>query len=762
MSAAVAEPMTVATAPRARRGVRPELLLAGLAFFVSGASGLVYQVAWQRILALHSGVGIYSIAMIVGAFMAGLGVGSHFGGLFSLRVDARRSLKLFALVELGIGVFGALSCWIYYDLLYLKASWLYSPAWRAGILHFFGLFIPTFLMGTSLPFLVRGLVAELRTAGRTIGLLYGINLLGAAFGAALTPWVLIRLVGIRHAVLYAAAGNVLSGLLGLAAGAFLRPTAEDDAASADDVDDAPPTRHRFPLWLALYALSGFCALALEILWFRVLEMAVKSTAFTFGTVLSLYLLGSAIGCLIGAPLVARLRNPLKTFLLLQCVLLVYSGLAITLLVTLPPSTPGYAWYVGYWGKGWFGLGSTWEPVQFWHLYVFLPAAIFALPTVLMGLSFPTLQRAVHDDRRTSGRKVGMLQAANIAGCVAGSLLVGLLALDLLGTTGTFRALMLVGLVFAVVGARHFGWRSSFAPLAASLALLAILIPGQRRFWLRLHGADRHGDQVLLEEDASGVGAIIPARNGAFTVHVHGKSHSWIPFGGIHSRLGAAPSMMHPAPLDVAIIGLGSGDTAWASAARPETRSLTVFEISGPQPRLLQQLAAIQPFPELRSLLGDPRLRIRLADGRNALEQEGKLYDVIEADALWPIAPYSGNLYSVEFFRQCMRRLKPGGILCTWAPTARVYSSFTQAAPHIVGLGDRSVLFGSNEPIVLDPDTWRARALSPPVVKYLGEESAEGTAWLLQRVQQLHRMRRRQRTERMNYDLFPRDEFHTPD
>jgi SAM-dependent methyltransferase len=343
--------------------------------------------------------------------------------------------------------------------------------------------------------------------------------------------------------------------------------------------------------------------------------------------------------------------------------------------------------------------------------------------------------------------------------VAGSLLVGLLALDLMGTTGTFRALMIVGVLFAAVGARHFGWRSAFAPLAASLALLAVLIPGQRTFWLRLHGADNRA--VLMEEDASGVGAIIPQQNGNWTVHVHGKSHSWIPFGGIHSRLGAAPSMIHPAPLDVAIIGLGSGDTAWASAARKETRSLTVFEISGPQPKLLRQLAAAQPFPELRNLLSDPRLRIRLADGRTALEQEGKLYDVIEADALWPIAPYSGNLYSVEFFQQCMRRLKPGGILCTWAPTPRVYASFTRAAPYIVGLGDRSVLFGSNEPIEVDPEAWRARVLSPEVVAYLGDERAQGTAWLLERVQVLHRYRRRQLIKNMNFDLFPRDEFHSP-
>jgi SAM-dependent methyltransferase len=758
VSAAVAQPVAAAL-PRTGRRARPELLLAGLAFFVSGASGLVYQVTWQRILALHSGVGIYSIAMIVGAFMAGLGVGSHYGGLFSLRVDARRSLRLFAMVELAIGLFGALSCWLYYDLLYLKAAWMYTPAWRAGILHFAGLFLPTFLMGTSLPFLVRALVSDLRTAGRTIGLLYGINLLGAACGAALTPWVLIRILGMRDAVLVAAVGNALAGILGLAAGRFLRADGDaDTAADAPGALSAPPVPQRYPLWLALYALSGFCALALEILWFRVLEMAVKSTAFTFGTVLALYLLGAALGCLAGAPLVERMKAPLKIFLLLQCALLVYSGVAIALLVTLPTDTPVYAWYTGYWGKGWFGLGTTWEPQQFWHLYVLLPAAIFAIPTVLMGLSFPTLQRAVLDDLRTSGRKVGLLQAANIAGCVAGSLLVGLLALDHVRTTGTIRALMVLGLVFAAVGARHFGWRSAFAPLALALAVLAVVMPGQRAFWMRLHGAD--DPAVLLKEDASGVGALVP-KGDNWVVFVHGKSHSWIPFGGIHSRLGAAPSMIHPAPLDVAIIGLGSGDTAWASASRPETRSLTVFEISGPQPVLLRQLADRQNLPELKHLLDDPRLRIRVADGRNALEQEGALYDVIEADALWPIAPYSGNLYSVEFFQQCMRRLKPGGILCTWAPTPRVYASFTQAAPYIAGLGDRSVLFGSNQPIEIDVETWRRRALSPEVVAYLGRERAEGAAWLLERVQALHRYRRRQLPRNMNFDLFPRDEFHSP-
>ena len=126
-----------------RLRARAPLALVAAAFFVSGAAGLVYQVAWQRILALHSGVGIYSIAMIVAAFMAGLGIGSHLGGRLSTRTTPGRALALFGALEAAIGVFGALSAWIYYDLLYLRAAWPHAPARPAVVLHFLRLLLPT-------------------------------------------------------------------------------------------------------------------------------------------------------------------------------------------------------------------------------------------------------------------------------------------------------------------------------------------------------------------------------------------------------------------------------------------------------------------------------------------------------------------------------------------------------------------------------------------------------------------------------------------
>jgi spermidine synthase len=742
-----------------RSGAAP-LVLAAAAFLVSGASGLVYQVAWQRILALMSGVGIYSIAMIVAAFMAGLGAGSHLGGRYSLRLTPRRALLTFALVELGIGAFGAASVWLYYDVLHRRALFLYASPWTAGPMHFLTLAIPTLLMGTSLPFLVRALVGEARTAGRTIGVLYGINLLGAALGALLTPWFLIRYYGVRGAVFSAAAGNAAAGLIAIALHAYFRTrgTEPDPPVAATQAAGGGETQG-FALWMSLYALSGFCALSLEILWFRLLEVAVKANAFTFGTMLALYLLGSAVGCLLGAPFVARLRRPLRTFLLCQCALLAYAGAAIVLLAVWPLDRFPLDWYANYWRQpGGFSLGGDPSNTRaLTRLYLWLPFAMFGPPTVLMGFAFPVLQRAVHDDPRTSGHKVGLLQAANIVGCVAGSLAVGLLALAWLGTAGTMRLLMVAGAVFAIVGLRRFGARTVFAPSLLALLALAVLMPGQRRLWLRIHGSD--AENALVEEDATGVSAILPTPNPPWRVFVGGKSHSWLPFGGIHSSLGAAPAIVHPAPVDVAIIGLGSADTAWAAGCREETRSITVFEISGPQPRLLRQLGAREDLPGLRSFLADPRVRIAVADGRNALARDGRLYDLIEADALWPDVSYAGNLYSAQFFAQCAQRLKPGGVICTWAPTPRVYAAFTRGIRHVVGRPD--VLIGSNEPIPYDPAAWRARLASPAVSAYLGPRGVADAEQLLKQLRPRNLRGRVQPARETNFDLFPRDEFQTP-
>ena len=742
---------------------RHHLLVLGLAFFVSGASALVYQVAWQRILALHTGVGIESIAVIVGAFMAGLGIGSHLGGRLSLRLAARRALLAFASLEIAIAVWGALSGSLYYDLLYVRLGSLYADPVRGALLHLVTLLPPTILMGMSLPLLVRGSVRSVSTAGRTIGALYGVNVLGASAGALLTPWVLVRFFGLRGALVGAAIGNSLAGLCALWVATKAMTETDDSvgtlpAGEAAPTEVAPGSGESRPLgqWVALYAASGFCALSLEILWFRFVEVAVKSTAFTFGTVLALYLLGAGLGSVVTAGQVRRITRPLSAFLLCQCLLLLYAGAIVVLFVALPLEGSWLRALVAFWREpsGGFVLPGTGNLARLVNLYLFLPVALFGLPTILMGASFPILHRAVQDDPRTSGQKTGLLQAANLVGCILGSLGTGLLGLRFLGTAGSFRLLMVLGLGFAWLGFRS-GRTRLFAALAAGLLVLTAVMPDRNALWSRLHGVP--AGSAYVDEDATGVAALLPTGKRRWNVVFGGKRHSWIPFGGVHSHLGAMAALVHPEPRDIAIIGLGSGDTAWAASCRPETRSVTIFELSAMQPQLLRRLLRSNDVPKLRDLLDDPRIRIVLKDGRNALASGEELFDIIEADALWPTAAYSGNLYSEQFFALCARKLKPGGIMCTWAPTRRVTAGFARVFPNVVAVERGSILLGSKERIPLMRDVWRESLVEGPVHEYLGASLAHQ---VLEKIRAVRRVELETSGE-SNDDLFPRDEFATP-
>ncbi len=746
--------LTEAPAVReSREGAR--FALVGAAFLLSGAAALVYQVVWQRLLAFHTGVGITSIALIVAAFMAGLGFGSHLGGVVSARVSPRAALRLFAGIEIAVGLVAAFSCPFYYGWLARHASSLYSSTAGMAAAHFLALLVPTGLMGMSLPFLVRAMVTDTSTASRTIGTLYGVNVLGASLGALLAPWVLIRFFGMEGAVRAGVAANLLAAVAALLAG-----RGGVSAAGTETVPESPVSRtgpRSLLLWMALYALSGFCALSLEILWFRLTEVSLKSTAFTFGTVLCLYLLGLGTGSLLGGRISSRFAAPLRVFLDAQCLLLLYSALAVALLVWLPPGTPLYRWFFAYWRSGdFYQLGADWNVASLLRLYLLLPLFLFGPPTVLMGISFAALQRAVQDDPRTSGRKVGFLQAANIAGCVAGSLFAGLLFLDRFGTTGSLRVLLLLGLVFAGVRGWQLAARAGLL-WAGALGLAAFLLPAPDALWRRLHGVAGEARPSFIGEDATAVSAVLPLETSHWRVTVNGLPHSWIPFEGIHTLLGAVPAMIHPAPEEVAVIGLGSGETASAVASRRETREITVFEIAGAQPRLLRAVAGIARLPDLERFLRDERVRIVIADGRNALLRSERRYDLIQVDALYRTSAMSGNLYSVEFFRLCASRLKPGGIVCSQTPTRRAALSFAAGVPYAIDLGN--IMVGSNEPMPIDVPAWQARLFAPEVLAWFGPEVAEG---ILARLREARPPWGNPRSRRgLNLDLFPRDEFSTP-
>jgi spermidine synthase len=732
-----------------------------MAFFVlSGAAALVYQVAWQRLLALTTGVAVHSVAIITAAFMAGLGIGSHLGGTLSARLTPRGSLRAFAVVEAAVAAFAMLSVPLYYFVLYQHAEWLYDGLLRGTIAHFVSLLLPTALMGMSLPLLVRGLVWERARASRTIGLLYAANALGAAAGAALTPWVLLRFLGVPGAVMVGACASSVAAAGGLAiaqrlpAGEIPPPSGDRGGAAWTGVEPAQP----FASWLLLYALSGFVSLSLEMVWFRFLDVAAKGAAFTFGTLLAVYLAGFAAGTLVASRRAPVMQRPLAVFLLCQVGMVLVTLGAHALLVWLPADWPLLSALVEYGHRTYGPQMHPFRWVEFLAIYAALPVFLFGPSTFLMGFGFPVLQRATQGDPTLSGHRVGLLQAANIAGCTVGSLLTGLELFDLVGTAGVFRGLALVA-----AGVAGFGlWRlreRRFAVLAVLLVAGAAAFPSNARLWRRLHGDPPPADS-FVEEDAATVTALTPRSEQAgfsYQMEINGRGESWLPYGWLHTVIGAVPAVAHARPEEVAVIGLGSGDTAWAASCRPETRRTVVFEIASNQMRLLRRVADYPRMARLREFLTDPRISVVKDDGRRRLRVDGRRYDLIVTDSIDPDLSMSVYIYSFEHYRLLRNRLKPGGMICVLARTPRIRAAIQRVFPHTVALGP-DLRLASLDPIPIDKEVWLARLDDPQVIDYLGKSRTRLVAGFIEQAKVPPPL---PEWAEVNHDLVPLDEFARP-
>jgi spermidine synthase len=434
---------------------------------------------------------------------------------------------------------------------------------------FAGLLWPTFLMGCSLPFLSKAVVSEIAGSAKLIGWLYGLNTLGAGVGAFVGGWYLIGTFGFDKAIYVGASLNLVvavGGLL-LARGLGMADTVRRPAPrSLDDSDSGVVWR-----WSLLVFISGFLIVALQIVWYRLIGVLLQSNGYSFSLVLSVFLLGDAAGLLVGARTIDRIADPRRFFLLMQ-------GIATALALA-------GAWFV-YWAIGAGILPATFVDRDVMSgkpddvvLIVILLLIVVLPASFIMGFSFPVVQKAVQRDIDRLGQRVGLVQLANIVGNSAGSLVAGLLLLDLLGTAGTLMLLVAIGLGFATLQiATSPGARWAYPP-ALLLILGLVFFPPDRDFWHRLHGLNV--EKAIIAEDKTGLSVLKMANEQDGKLYIQGHSQSRLPFDTVHVFLGAIGPLTHPAPKRVLVIGSGTGGTPYAAGLHPGTERVRVIEIVAP-------------------------------------------------------------------------------------------------------------------------------------------------------------------------------------
>jgi spermidine synthase len=691
--------------PRARDGLLRGFLAV---FFVAGLPALIYQVAWHRILSLFFGVDVYSTAVTVAAFMAGLGIGSLVGGWLADRTG--RPEAWYAAVELLLAVLGASSALLFPAIGAVVAG---GGLGVVAVSSFVLLLIPTTLMGMSLPLVSRIVVVE-GEIGARISHLYGLNTLGAAVGALLTTYVLIGWLGLDGTVYVAA---LLNGALALTVWllsarrrhATLEPASRPAAATTGDRGGSIATI------LLLSFGSGLVALGYELVWYRVLSIVLHGTVYVFGTVLCVYLLGIAVGSLSAA----RTIDSPGCLLRFGRAQLLMAGYVLLLFVVLGrlSALPGLrhvlaaSFFTSFHPSPELAAGQ----VSLVSLYSLLDipmwtVGILGIPTFLMGYGFPNLVRAAACSMARLGGSIASVYCANIVGATAGSLLVGFVALEYLGSERTLLLLALLGTALGVtpLGERRGLLRVDHA-LPLAVGALALLFPGPGEVIRALHFAGFPDVRYVGKEDRSGVVAlrrqdrvlVFPEEEkilGASKLYIDGSAHGRGDGSDPPSHWPVELAMASlPPPRRVLSIGLGDGTMCAAALKSDELQQLVIVELNAALAEVLGTT------PRGAAVLGSPRVRYVVDDGRRwLLANPGERFDVIMMSPLHAAHAFGGNLFSREFLQTIRGHLTDRGSLVVttvdFFSTARTIASVYE---HVIR-ADLNTYVARAMPFQLDP------------------------------------------------------------
>lgn len=718
--------------------------LIALLLFGSGFCALLYETTWLREFRLVFGASTAASAVVIGVFMAGVGLGGVLLGRIS--ETRARPLAFYGKLELIVAGTAALS-----PLLILGARYLYvalggseamgptvGTALRL-ILAALIIGVPTFAMGGTLPAAVRAAVSSEDVQRRAVGLVYGANTLGAVTGAAIGTFYCFENFGNRLTLWMAAALNVLIAMMALYVSKSQEFVGESKLprqfGKKEDQTQASPV---FVFTAA--GLVGFSFFLMELVWYRMLGPLLGGSTFSFGLILAVALLGIGLGGAAYAFLGLRHAASLH-FFALTCaaealfIAIPYAlgdGIAMAAMLLRPLGTLGF-----------YGHVVAWTAVC---LIVIFPAAFIA------GVQFPVLIALVGKGRTNVGSQTGFAYGSNTAGALLGSLAGGFGFIPLFSAPGVWRivtvllsALALIAVVLAARESKR--WLRAIAPLASVLvALLMLRAAGPTAFWR--HGqigvgrvAKYQGSANEMRDLANSIrrsiaweadgreSSVALAKADSFSFIINGRTDGNAKGdAGTQIMSGLIGAALHPEAAKAMVVGLGTGSTAGWLAAVPNIQRVDVVEL---EPAVLKVAENCAPIN--RDALHNPKLHVTIGDARETLLTTREKYDIIVSEPSNPYRAGIAGLFTREYYQSINRCLQPGGMFFQWVQAYDIddrtmqilYSTLGSVFANIESwqteTGDL-LLLASHEPAHYDADALRTRLTEEPF------KSALSAAW----------------------------------
>lgn len=732
MSSARRARPSAAIAPQAdpvRAERRAALVFPALLLFASGSAALVFQVLWIKQLALIVGVDVYAVTIGVSAFFAGLAGGSFVFGRWADR--SARPMRLYARIEVAIALLAVLSTYAlaYAAALFARGEAIVGPlAWALPILL---VGLPAGCMGGTLPVLTRAIADDHHGLAGTGGTLYAANTAGAIVGTLLAPFVLIPTFGVRGAALCAAALNVA-----VAAAAFVLDRSFSPRRVPSRAAATAPLPTDRALAFTLYALAGAIALGYEVVWTQVVVQFTSTRAFAFAVTLAVYLGGLFIGSVLYARLSDRIRDPWAVFgvLIAAAGTIAMLELAVLGRWIIMLQTMAERAVLQLWDSALAGMCAR---------FAVAAACVVLVPTIVLGATLPLALRLTVAAGYV-GRDVGRVLAFNTVGGIAGSVLAGFILVPLLGLVRTLAALALAAGAVGLVAVFRRGpatpaLRAAVCALTGITFVAAVVTPRDRL--ARLLPATRDGGLVFHDESRGGTAAVVESKRGRNSfkrLYIQGVSNSGDAMPSLrYMRLQALlPLLIHSGqPRSALVIGLGTGITAGALLPYPDLEQRVVAEL------LPAVVRAAPLFAGNFGAVTDPRIEIRVRDGRRELLRSAETYDLITLEPPPPSAAGVVNLYATEFYHLAAARVRRSGIVAQWLPlatqnepdTRSLIRSFLDVFPHAslwTTELHEMLLVGSVSPLDLDVPRIVQRFATPAVSAALGEVGIVSPAALL--------------------------------
>lgn len=696
-----------------------------LCFFLTGLSGIVYEIVWVRQFTLVFGNTVFAVGAVLAAFMAGLGIGGY---VFGVRIEkSGHPILYYGVLELLVGVY---ALGLPFLLRILESA---GPDMLAALhgsrsalflvkfaVSFLLLFLPTFFMGASLPLMTHYFVRRRAVFGNVVSFLYALNTFGAVVGVFLATFAMLPYAGVTKTIQMAFTINAGVGLLAILQYYKLKGVREDSSAEEEPEWWEEPVRRNHPAVLLVVLLSGFMAMVFEVAWSRTLALLLGSSIYSFSLILLTFLLGIALGGVVCSRYYrGRRRGSFATLAFCQMAAVVTAALVL-------PALPFITSYVVLAVP----KVST-QPALMFASNFLVCTFLLLIPTIFLGISFPMAAEVYVDRAERSARTVGKVYLFNTFGTIAGSILAGFVLIPVIGV----RNALVVGLATGIAsGLVALAFATGVPMLRRAIGVvLPIAVAGVvavSPFWKKeimtsgpflyaSHLASARIPGSLVEKIRMRAGDILYYHDGAVcTVSVHRvKKHIFMKVNGktdastgsdMHTQVLSAyiPMLLKPGAKDVLMIGIGSGTTAGKILQFP-VEKLRCVEIERAVARGSRYFKkANERYWE------DERNEIILEDARNFLLLDKNKYDVIISEPSNPWMAGVASLYTVEAFSSMRDHLKPGGLVCQWFQKYRIseydlgiaMSTFADVFPHVYvfrGAPDDLLMVGSASPISLD-------------------------------------------------------------